>query len=126
MVKCSWSSAIRTPIVVGHMVVGYGYIVSGFKIEALVQNIGAQQTGVEIAVILLAIGFIALVVAIIVVGSWVTWKVITAVEQAFGPIGVVIVGGVILVGIGLLLFTIFGGKAQYKGEKRSFRIGRSE
>jgi hypothetical protein len=123
MIKCSWDYArpVHFPII-GSL----AYAVSGFKVEALVQNRGAQLTGVEIAVIIFAVAWLAGVIAVIAFGGWSIWKVVTAAEQAFGPIGVVIVGGVILIGIFLIAMTLIGGRVRYKGKTRSLSVGRHE
>jgi hypothetical protein len=115
--SCAWDKAIHQQ--------GFGfdyYQVYGFKIEALCQNSGpAHLTGLEIVAIILAIAFISVVVALIVIGSWLVWRVEAAAEQ-LGPVVTIAVGLAILGGIGVLLYFLMGGGVEYKGKRESVRL----
>jgi hypothetical protein len=94
------------------------YAVKGFRVEALVYNAGGGITGLEIIAILIVIG----VLAVIFTAAWVVWAVVSAAQQ-LGPGFTVLIGLSILGGIGILAFVFLGGKAEYRGKKRRFRIG---
>lgn len=98
--------------------------VYGFTIEAIVKNKGgANLTGFEIIGILVAAGILALIIGAIALGAWVTIQVMDATKQ-LGPAVTVGVGLIILLGIFLLLFLVLGGKGEYRGKQRRFRIGK--
>jgi len=83
------------------------YWVYGFYVEALVKNKGgAALTGLEIALIIMAIAFLAAVIAAISLGSWITWEVMEATPDIAKPA----VGIVLLIGIALFLLILFGAK----------------
>jgi len=98
------------------------YTVHGLMVEAMVKNVNAGLTGAEIVLILIAAAVLVTIVSLCLTGSWVTWKVIDA-TQKISPWLTIIVGLIIVVGIGFLLFTTLGGKAEYKGKKRKLTIG---
>jgi hypothetical protein len=95
--------------------------VTGFKVEALVKNVAAGLTGAEIVLIIMAIAFLAGVIGLLAAGGWVTWRVITATEQ-LGPTYTILIGIGILVGIGFLVYSMFGGKVKYTSNKRGRRV----
>jgi hypothetical protein len=99
------------------------YRVEGFKIEAVVQNKGAALTGAEIVLILITIAFVAVVITLIVLASWVTWEIIEATKQ-IGPGVTVAVGLLILILVFFLLMIIFGGSFAYKGKTREITAGK--
>jgi hypothetical protein len=120
-VAVSWTSAERqrqypTPD-------QWQYIVKGFKVEAIVENVSAGLTGLEIVTIVTVFAVLLAVIVLLGNFTWVTWKVISAAEE-ISPVVTIGVGIGILLLIALLLFVLFGGKAEVKGKKRRFRIGR--
>lgn len=117
MIHCAWDSAFLT----GTPIVQF-YSVSGFKVEALVYNAGASQTGLEIVAIIMAVSFLAIVIGGLAMAGWIIWRVMSAAEQ-LGPLTTIGVGLLILGGIGILAFVLLGGKFQYKGKKRRIAIG---
>jgi len=118
-IRIYWDSAVFTQL---HQV--SFYVVSGFKIEAIVKNEGgASLTGAEIVLIIIAVAFLALVIAGLVMAGWVIWRIMAAAE-ALGPVATIGVGVGILVILLLFLFLIFGGKAEYRGKRRRVRLGK--
>jgi len=109
--RLSWIKAIYVEIPLTS--IKY-YAVYGFKIEAIVENTGgAGLTGLEIVAIILAVTFLAVVVASIALGIWVTWRVIESLPEALvAPVGIFIL---ILIGIFLLALFGVGFKASKKG-----------
>jgi hypothetical protein len=100
------------------------YCVQGFQTEALVYNKGsASLTGLEIVAIIMAIAFLAAVLTVLALGAWIILQVMDAAKQ-IGPWATIGLGLVILGGLGLGLFLMFGGKAEYRGKKRRIRLGR--
>jgi hypothetical protein len=93
------------------------------KFEAIVENQSGGVTGLEIVAIIAAVAFLVGVIALAVTASWLVWRIEKAAEQ-LGPVVTIGVGLVILVLVLVVLFTMFGGKAEYKGKKRGFRIGK--
>ena len=104
----------------------FAYHVYGFKCEAIVKNIAGGLTGLELIGIIIAVVVGIAILSLIALGTWVTFQVMSALERAFGPIGTVVGGIVVLCGIGLLLFVLFGGKAQYRGKTRRIQVGRGD
>jgi hypothetical protein len=120
MIHCAWDKADYV------WWMGSGaYAVSGFRVEALVYNAGASQTGLEIVAIIMAVAFIIAVITACVVSGWVVWQVMDAAKQ-LGPAVTVGVGLAILAGIAILAFVFIGGRAQYKGKKRQIAIGKGQ
>ena len=98
--------------------------VYGFTIEAIVKNKGqANLTGLEVIGIIVAVGILAYILSTIALGAWVTVQVMNA-AQALGPIATIGVGLLVLAGLGIIIFVVLGGKGEYRGKKRSFRIGK--
>jgi len=98
----------------------YYYKVEGFKVEAFVENIGgAGLTGLEIVAIIMAVTFAAVVIALVALGSWVTWRVISAAEE-ISPFATIGVGLVILVILIFALMLILG--VRFAG--RGFKAGK--
>jgi hypothetical protein len=96
--------------------------VQGFKVEAIVKNLGgASLTGLEIVAVILAIAFIAGVVGLLIMAGWVIWRIMSAAEQ-LGPIAVIGVGLVVVVIIVIVLLLLFGVKFEKKDKK--IRIGK--
>jgi hypothetical protein len=93
------------------------------KFEAVVENQGGGVTGFEIAAVIMAVAFLVYVASLSLTGAWVTWRVVKAAEE-LGPVVTIGVGLVIIVLIAILLLTAFGGKAEYRGKKRGFSIGK--
>jgi hypothetical protein len=117
-IECMWSS-VRYD---GQL---QRYYVTGLTMIAMVKNINAGLTGLEIAVIIMAIAFLMAVLTICLTGSWVTTKVIAATE-AIGPWMTILIGVIILIVIGFLAFTLIGGKINYSSKKRSFSSSREK
>ncbi len=120
-VAVSWTSAVRqrqypTPN-------QYEYIVKGFRVEAIVENVSAGFTGLEWAGLIMLIAGIAAVIVLLGLFVWVTWRIMVAAEK-LGPAATIGTGLLILGGLGLLLLILFGGKIEYKGKKRRVRIGK--
>ncbi len=97
------------------------YLVTGFMIEAIVQNINAGLTGLEIVAIIMVISFIIAVIAAIGTLIWVTWQIMDATKQ-IGPWATVIVGLIIFIGLLSLVYFLFGGKFSYKGKTRKLSL----
>ena len=93
------------------------------KFEAVVENQSGGVTGLEIVAIITAVAFLVGVILIAATVSWTTWQVMTAAQQ-LGPAVTIGVGLAIIVLMVILLMTMFGGKAEYKGKKRGFSIGK--
>jgi len=120
----SWEKAVQRRI--GSVQQGterYVYDVTGFKVEAIVENVSASLTGLEIVAIIMAVSFLIAVVAILFVTGWVTWRVISATEQ-IGPAATVGAGLALIVLLIVALLLLFGVKGEYKGKKRRFKIGK--
>ena len=123
-IAISWETANRRRI--GSVQYGterYVYDISGIKIEAVVENVSASLTGLEIVTVIIAVAFLAAVIGLIIMAGWVIWRIISAAEQ-LGPAATIGVGIVVLTLIVLLLLVALGGRAEYKGKKRRFKIGR--
>jgi len=102
-IKISWDYAIYE----GMPSTGFWYRVGGFYVEAIVENIGgAALTGLEIAIIIMAIAFLAVVIAAISLGAWIIWQVMLAIPKPLKPFG----GIILLIGIGLFVLILFGAK----------------
>jgi len=85
----------------------YFYAVWGFYVEAIVENSeGAGLTGLEIVYIILAIAFLAVVIAAIALGAWIVWEIMTSVPDVVKPF----VGVGLLILILLFLLVLFGGQ----------------
>lgn len=96
----------------------YDYRVEGFKIEAIVKNeSGANLTGLEIAIIIMAVAFLATVITFVALTAWITWKVVTATEEAFGDVGTIAVGGGLILVFLLFLLLILGVGIEYRKGK---------
>jgi hypothetical protein len=114
-ISISWDSAVTImPYLIYH--------VKGLKIEAIVKNEGASLTGAEIVLIILAVAIFIAIFGAIVMAGWVTWRIMLATEQ-IGPWATILVGGAVLAGIGIFLYLVLGGKAEYRGRKRRVRLG---
>lgn len=112
-IKVSWDSAEYKSTTGYREGVGKEwYDVKGFHVEAIVKNEGAALTGAEIVLIIMVIGFIAAVIWVIAMGSWVTWQIMDA-TKAIGPVATVGVGLLILFMLLIFLFLMFGGKVRY-------------
>jgi len=97
------------------------YTIKGLRIEAIVKNLGASLTGLEIVAIIVAIAFVAVIITYVALQAWVVWRVISATEQ-LGPIATVGVGLIIFVVIGIFIVLMFGvkfetGKGKVKAGK---------
>lgn len=101
----------------------FAYHVYGFKVEAIVKNVSGGLTGLEIVAIIIAVVIGVAILTLLALGTWITFQIMSALEK-LGPVGTVAGGILILGGIGLLLLVLFGGKAEYRGKKRRFRIGK--
>lgn len=107
----------------------YYYHVAGLTVEAIVENVNGGITGLEIIGIIIAVTFLIAVIVLLAVGGWLVWEIVNAIKNlgpTFGPPVMIIVGLLILVGIGLLVFFIFGGRIGYKGKQRSLEVGRGD
>lgn len=123
-VGASWDTATRQRI--GSPSQGtdrYIYNVSGFKIEAIVENVNAGLTGLEIAGLITLIAFVAVVLGYFALSAWTTWRVVTAAEM-LGPAVTIGVGIFLVVLFLIFIFLMFGGKAKLRDKKRRFEIGR--
>lgn len=99
--SCSWVKVIDKN---EYPYINY-YKVYGFKVEALVENTGeASLTGLEIALIIVAFGFLFAVVALTLTGAWVVWQVMSSIPDLAKPF----VGIGILILILLFLLVLFG------------------
>lgn len=101
------------------------YSVTGLTVLAMVKNNGAGMTGLEIIAILIIIAILAVVITLCLTGSWVVVKVMDATAAA-GPWMTILIGLVILMGIGFLLYTLLGGKISYKGKTRKFSTSKGK
>jgi hypothetical protein len=97
------------------------YTIKGLRIEAIVKNLGASLTGLEIVAIIVAIAFVAVIITYVALQAWVVWRVISATEQ-IGPIATVGVGLIIFVVIGVFLLLLFGVK--FETGKGKVKAGR--
>lgn len=108
--QLSWTSAVkqqRYP----------EYWVYGFRIEAIVRNKGtASLTGLEIVTIMIAFAFVAAVIASIVLGSWLVWRIMETVPKELVPV----VGTFLLILIGVFVLLLFGITFSGKG----YRVGK--
>jgi len=99
-IQISWSNAVlqqKYP----------EYWVYGFTIEAIVENLGgAALTGFEIALIIIAFAFLAVVIASIALGAWIVWEIMGSVPDVVKPF----VGVGLLVLLLLFLLLMFGGQ----------------
>lgn len=114
-IRVSWDSASILPPPQTDIAV------KGFRIEALVENVSAGLTGLEIVAIILAVTFMAAVVTFIALGAWVTWEVLASVPEEIRPI----VGIILLIIIATFILLLFGGqlgitrkKVTVKGRKK--------
>jgi len=143
-IRISWTNA-RLVILPNGMNIVY---VSGFQIEAIVQNIGSSSTayhgsgGYQLAhsvkptilwtpaliiATIAAIAWLATLIALIIWGTWMLWLVTNAIGQLpswLSPWVMIGFGLLVLGGIGVLLYFFLGGKVDYKGKKREFKLGR--
>lgn len=109
-IKIAWTKANQTWDEVGYE--GY-YKVEGFYVEALVENTGsASLTGLEIIGIIIAVAFLAAVIAGIALVAWVTWQVMNSIPDIAKPF----VGIGLLILIGLFLLILFGAKLGVSGK----------
>jgi len=97
------------------------FTIKGLRIEAIVKNLGASLTGLEIVAIIVAIAFVAVIITYVALQAWVVWRVISATEQ-IGPIATVGVGLIIFVVIGVFLLLLFGVK--FETGKGKVKVGR--
>jgi hypothetical protein len=101
-----------------------GYIVKGFFIETIVENVGAKSsgfgvastpkpidevilTGLGIAAIIMAVAVLAAVVGAIILGFWITHQLVLAVSQ-IPPIFQIPIYLILLIFIGAFLLILFG------------------
>lgn len=122
-IRVSWTEATRVMVAAGV----WAILVAGYQVEAIVENVNAGLTGLEIVAIILVITWLISVIALLSMGSWVVYEVINAIKklpEGWSPWVMIIVGLLILVGIGALLFFIFGGAVMYKSKKRSVSLGK--
>jgi hypothetical protein len=114
-ISISWDSAVTImPYLIYH--------VKGLKIEAIIKNEGGSLTGAEIVLIILAVAVFIAIFGAIVMAGWVIWQIMSASAQ-LGPGVTIVVGLGILAGIGVFLYLVLGGKAEYRGRKRRVRLG---
>jgi hypothetical protein len=100
----------------------------GFYCEALVKNINAGQTGLEIVAIILAVAFLAVVITLCLTGAWVVWQVLSA-AASLGPVATIGVGLIVLmlvlITLVIIFAIVFGGGVKAKGKKKSVSIGKT-
>lgn len=126
--RVSWTDAYLEPLLphqISYMVI------TGFMVEAIVENVNAGLTGLEIVVIIMAIAFLATVIVALTMGSWIIWEVINAAKKLpenIAPWVIIAVGLFILVGIGASLYFLFGGRVSYSSKKgkRNLELGKSK
>jgi len=113
-IRIHWTSAEGPVVSPGHLYKVYR--IRGFSIEVLVKNTGGALTGLEIIAIIIAVAFIVAVLALVIVGAWTVYKVVTAAEK-LGPAVVVVVGLIVLVIVIVALLLLLGVGFQVKGKK---------
>jgi hypothetical protein len=103
-IQVRWDNAERIVILPYNEV---AYNVEGFYVEAIVENINAELTGIEIVAIILAIAFLAVVIGAIVLAVWITHELVLALSQ-IPPIFQIPIYVILLVLFGVFLLILFG------------------
>jgi hypothetical protein len=104
------------------------YHVSGFLVEAIVKS-GDPFTATMLIAIIISAAFLITMCVLLGLAVWITWEIINAIKDigkaipGLGSALMIIIGLVILVGIGFLIFVLFGGRI--KKSKNRFEIGRT-
>lgn len=153
-VRIAWNKA--EPYVVGggpHGVEKIYYHISGFQIEAIIKNTASPAvstswsdrirpainvkpvvvwTAALVIAIILGIAFLATVLTLLGVGTWLVFQIMGALGELknnlggfWGPLIYIVVGLGILFGVGFLLFVLLGGRMSYQGKKRGFSVGKA-
>jgi hypothetical protein len=109
----------------GNPVTLYNYIVNGFFVEALVMNVNAGLTGLEIVAVIIAIAFLIAVIVLLANLTWIIWEVLSAAKQ-LGPAITIVVGLLLVMGLLFAVLLIFGVVFSYQGKNKSVSIGRTK
>lgn len=89
----------------------YGWMLTGIKIEAVVKNVDAGLTGIEIAAIILAVSFIVAVAAAAAIAAYAVYEIFTSDITTPQGASNILFAFLILGGVGIFLFFMFGGSA---------------
>lgn len=143
-IRISWRNAYLVILPNGMNIV----YLSGFQIEAIVENVGSSSalysdnggyqlvhsvkpvilwTPAMVLAVISAVVWLVALIAIIVWGTWLLWLVTSAVAKLpefLQPWVMIIIGLLLLVGLGFLLYIILGGKVNYSDKKRGLKLGR--
>lgn len=95
--------------------------VTDFEVEAVVKNVSANLTGLEVVVVIVGIGMLATIITALAIGSWVTYEVVSAAKRLGDPV-VIGVGLVIFVLVGIFLLVIFG--RRFSVGKKGVQLGK--
>ena len=120
--QCQWIRISWSHSSIG----GLGGNFEDFRVEALVRNINAGLTGLEIAAIVLAVGFLIAIVTAAVLVLYSTYEVFSALDDleedfgAWGSVATVAVGLLLIAGAGVFLFFMFGGS--FSKGKKGFKV----
>lgn len=98
---------------------GLGGNFVNFHVEALVKNVDAGLTGIEIVAIIFAVTFLIAIVTAAVLLLYATWEIFGAAAE-LPPAVTIGVGLVILVLVGVGVLLLFGVK--FSGGKKGFKI----
>lgn len=110
-IRLSWTSS---------SIGGLGGNFYGFRAEILAKNVDAGMTGLEIAVILFAVGFLIAIVTAAALILKATWEIFSAIADIDNPVVTIGIGLIILVIAGLGLVILLGGSI--KGNKKGFTL----
>ena len=104
------------------------YLIKGLSIVAIVKNVNAGLTGLEITAIIFAVGWISAVLAAIIITTWVVYEIIRVFDNGGGGIPDIpkIATGLVLIVMFLgFILILFGGgigiEKKGKGGKVSLR-----
>lgn len=119
-IQVKWDSAEEEVIMTGFPPhAEQVYAVQGFYVEAIVENIDAGLTGIEIVAIIMAVAFLAAVFTVLFLTIWVTHQLVLAVS-GLPPIFQIPTYIILLVFFGLFLLVLFG-KVNLSDMIRAFR-----
>jgi hypothetical protein len=103
--KVIWIQISWTDAQLKEGIAQWDYLVKGFRVEAIVENVNAGMTGFEIIAIIIAIAILAVVLSCVALGVWITWNLINTIA-ALPPAFAIPLEILLLFSIGAFLIII--------------------
>lgn len=112
--KVSWSSFVLAPL---PFMAGYIMSFNQYHVDIIAQ---VMHNPLPALAEIITIVVLIVILAVVSYGIFVANKIV----EVLGPLGALIVGGAVFALVVLILLLLLGGKAEYRGKKRGFSIGK--